>query len=38
MSAAMTLAVGQFDMRYALDYEDYRQANVATRVGGVKER
>jgi hypothetical protein len=37
MTAAMTLAVGQFDMRYALDYDDYRQANVTTKVGGVKE-
>ena len=38
MSLAMTLAVGQFDVRYALEYHDYKQASVTTRVGGVKER
>jgi hypothetical protein len=28
----MTLAVGQFDVRYALDYHDYRQPDVTTKV------
>jgi hypothetical protein len=32
-----TLAVGQFDLRYRLDYHDYRQPEVTTKVG-VKER
>ncbi len=32
MTAAMTLAVGAFDMRYALDYHDYRQPEVKTKV------
>jgi len=36
MRAAITLAVGEFDVRYALDYHDYRQADVKTkvRIGG----
>ena len=36
MTAAMTLALGRFDLRYALDYHDYRQADVKAkfRVGG----
>jgi hypothetical protein len=36
MDAAMTLALGRFDMRYTLDYHDYRQADVKTkiRIGG----
>jgi hypothetical protein len=29
---AGTLAIGQFDLRYALDYHDYRQPNVGTKV------
>jgi hypothetical protein len=37
MTAAFTLAVGRFDFRYALDYRDYRKADVTTRVGGVGE-
>ena len=32
MTAGMTLAVGAFDMRYALDYHDYRQPDVKTKV------
>jgi hypothetical protein len=36
MTAAITLALGRFDLRYALDYRDYRQPDVKTkiRVGG----
>ena len=30
---AMTLAVGQFDLRYGLDYHDYRVPNVTGKVG-----
>jgi hypothetical protein len=30
---AMTLAVGQFDMRYGLDYHDYRVPSVTSKVG-----
>jgi len=37
MTVTMTLAVGQFDLRYALDYHDYRQPDVTTKVG-IKER
>src|SRR5262249_48016542 len=37
MIVTMTLAVGQFDLRYALDYYDYRQPDVTTKVG-IKER
>ena len=32
-----TLAVGQFDLRYRLDYHDYRRPDVTSRVG-IKER
>ena len=32
MTAAMTLAVGAFDLRYALDYHDYRQPDVKSKV------
>jgi hypothetical protein len=32
LTLAMTLAVGQFDVRYALDYHDYRQPDVTTKV------
>jgi hypothetical protein len=37
MTVTMTLAVGQFDLHYALDYHDYRQPDVTTKVG-IKER
>ncbi|HMF99490.1 MAG TPA: hypothetical protein VKE96_34560 [Vicinamibacterales bacterium] len=37
MNMALTLAVGQYDLRYALDYYDYRQPDVTTKVG-IKER
>jgi hypothetical protein len=30
--AAMTLAVGQFDVHYGLEYHDYRRADVTTKV------
>jgi hypothetical protein len=30
--AALTLAVGQFDLRYGLEYRDYRRADVKTKV------
>ncbi|HEY7286443.1 MAG TPA: hypothetical protein VH497_13420 [Vicinamibacterales bacterium] len=29
---ALTLAVGQFDLRYGIDYHDYRRADVNTKV------
>ena len=32
-----TLAVGQFDLRYRLDYQDYRRPDVTSKVG-IKER
>ena len=31
--SALTLAVGQFDLRYALDYHDYRRPDVTSKVG-----
>jgi hypothetical protein len=34
---AMTLAFGQFDMRYSLEYHDYRRPDVTSKVG-IKER
>ncbi|HKB11081.1 MAG TPA: hypothetical protein VKD69_10515 [Vicinamibacterales bacterium] len=37
MIVTMTLAIGQFDLHYALDYHDYRQPDVTTKVG-IKER
>ena len=37
MTIAMTLAVGQYDFHYGLDYYDYRQPDVTTKVG-IKER
>src|SRR5262249_8920976 len=37
VTGTMTLAAGQFDLRYALDYHDYRQPDVTTKVG-IKER
>ena len=33
----MTMAVGQFDAQYHIDYHDYKQASVTSKVGGVKE-
>src|SRR3954453_8634822 len=33
INLAMTLAVGQFDVRYGLDYHDYRQPSVTSKVG-----
>ena len=38
LTLAMTLAVGQFDMHYVLDYHDYRQPDVTSKVGLPKER
>ncbi|MBI1874585.1 MAG: hypothetical protein HYS05_11985 [Acidobacteria bacterium] len=32
MLVSMTLAIGQFDARYALDYRDYRRAGVTSRI------
>ena len=32
MTAAFTLALGSFDLRYALDYHDYRQADVKANI------
>jgi hypothetical protein len=32
VALAMTLAVGQFDVHYGLEYHDYRQANVSSKV------
>jgi hypothetical protein len=32
MAGAVTLAVGQFDLHYGLDYHDYRRADVSTKV------
>jgi hypothetical protein len=29
---ALSLAVGQFDLRYALEYHDYRRADVTSKV------
>jgi hypothetical protein len=36
--AALTLAIGQFDLRYALEYHDYRRADVTTKVTVPKVR
>jgi len=33
ISIAVMIASGQFDLRYALDYHDYRQPDVTTKVG-----
>ncbi|HEY1910968.1 MAG TPA: hypothetical protein VGG73_08600 [Vicinamibacterales bacterium] len=33
VSLALTLAVGEFDMRYGLEYHDYRQPDVTSKVG-----
>jgi hypothetical protein len=32
VQGAFTLAVGQFDLRYGVDYHDYRRADVTTKV------
>ena len=32
ITAAITLAVGRYDFRFALDYRDYRQPDVKTKV------
>lgn len=32
MSVSMTLAIGEFDARYALDYRDYRRADVTSKI------
>jgi hypothetical protein len=37
VGVSMTLAIGQFDLRYGLEYHDYRRPDVTTKVG-VKER
>jgi hypothetical protein len=37
LGVSMTLAIGQFDLRYGLEYHDYRRPDVTTKVG-VKER
>jgi len=33
INLAMTLALGQVDVRYGLEYHDYRRADVTTKVG-----
>ena len=33
VNLAMTMAFGQFDVRYSLDYHDYRVPNVTSKVG-----
>ena len=33
INLAMTIAVGQFDVRYALEYHDYRRPDVTSKVG-----
>ena len=37
LGVSMTFAIGQFDLRYGLEYHDYRRPDVTTKVG-VKER
>jgi hypothetical protein len=37
VNVALVLAFGQLDLRYALDYHDYRQPDVTTKVG-IKEK
>jgi hypothetical protein len=32
LSAGMTMAAGQFDLRYALEYTDYRRPDVASKI------
>ncbi len=36
--AALSLAVGQFDMQYAVDYHDYRRADVTSKITIPKNR
>jgi hypothetical protein len=33
MALSLTLAIGTFDVRYGLDYHDYRKADVAVKIG-----
>jgi hypothetical protein len=33
INLAMTVAIGQFDLRYTLEYYDYRQPDVTSKVG-----
>ena len=33
VNLAMTLAVGQFDLRYRLEYHDYRRPDVTSKIG-----
>jgi hypothetical protein len=37
VNVALTMAYGQFDLHYGLDYHDYRQPDVTTKVG-IKEK
>jgi hypothetical protein len=37
VDVALMIATGQYDLRYALDYHDYRQPDVTTKVG-IKEK
>jgi len=37
VNVALTVAIGQFDLHYGLDYHDYRQPDVTTKVG-IKEK
>ena len=37
VNVALMIATGQYDLRYALDYHDYRQPDVTTKVG-IKEK
>jgi hypothetical protein len=32
-TASMSIAIGDFDFHYALEYHDYRRADVTTKVG-----
>jgi hypothetical protein len=37
-AAAVVLAAGRFDVSYALDYRDYREASVSTKIRGASVR
>ena len=37
VNVALMLAFGQLDLRYSLDYHDYRRPDVTTKVG-IKEK
>ncbi len=37
VDVGLTVAIGQFDLHYGLDYHDYRQPDVTTKVG-IKEK